>query len=545
MLIPSVASAHSGYGPEPSARDTDRLWDVCVIGSGASGAAVAATLRRAGLDVLILERGGYVGEETSYDDLLAAAEPAWVRQDNGTWACLGYPWTTCNVGGGTVFYGGVTFRHRSIDFDASALLGASEMPVAWPWTPTELSPYYDAIERIVGVSGAADADPGMPRDHPYPMDPVPISRAGVLIRDAAMRLGLHPFPTPLAIATRPYGGRPACDAVSECISHRCETGAKGDAFSVFLAPLLNAGGDGLRVLAGLRVDRLIRSGGSEVTAAACVREHSGREYRFRASHFVVACNAVQSAALLLRSADADAPSGLGNQNDVVGRGLCFKLSEYLVGFIRQQVTDTDRPHRSGIGPCSTISILDHYVAEDAPGGLGGLIYEAAPEQALHLGAGEQVLRLECIVPDEPRWQNRVRLDHRSGPPQVVMDYQPHPRDLARLEYLLRRGERILHEAGCSIVLREPSGWALGSGHLHGTARAGRDPATSATDPDGRLHGVPNVVVVDGALLPFPGAVNPTHTIQAVALRCTVRLLRSAFGIEINPADLGPSMVGGA
>lgn len=528
----------TGFGPEPSTADVDRLWDVCVIGSGAAGSVVAAALCRGGLDVLVLERGAYVDDTTSYDDLLGAAEPAWVRQDNGVWARIGYPWTTCNVGGGTVFYGGATFRHRPVDFDAGARLGATELPVRWPWTPEDLAVYYDAIERTVGVAGAL-GDPTMPRDHPYPMDPVWPSEAGKLIGASATRLGMRPFPTPLAVATRPYAGRPACDADRECMSHRCPIGAKGDAYSVFIAPLLDrdsAGTDGsgrLVLLAGVRVDRLDRSGTNEVTAAVGVREGTGRRYRFRARHFVVAANAVQSAALLLRSADAAAPTGLGDSSSLLGRGLCFKLSEYLIGYRRERV-NAGVSTRYGVGPFSTVSVLDHYVDDDAPGGLGGLIYEAAPEQMFHLGPGEHVLRLECMVPDEPRRQNRVRLEPQADPPEVVMDYQAHPRDLARLEYLVGAAERILREAGCAIVVREPSGWALGSSHLHGTCRAGANPATSVTDPDGRLHDVPNVTVADGSLLPFPGGVSPTHTIQAVALRCATRLLSTAFGVEVDP-----------
>lgn len=144
-----------------------------MIGSGASGATTAWLLANAGLSVAVVEQGRHVTEDVDYDDLLAESEAAWVRQENGTWGKVGYPWTTCNVGGGTVFYGGAFFRNRPVDFDPETALGTAELPLRWPWDATELDPYYTAIEQLVGVAGDTDADPTLPaRDAPYPLPPV-------------------------------------------------------------------------------------------------------------------------------------------------------------------------------------------------------------------------------------------------------------------------------------------------------------------------------------------------------------------------------------
>jgi paromamine 6'-oxidase/6'''-hydroxyneomycin C oxidase/2'-deamino-2'-hydroxyparomamine 6'-oxidase len=527
------------YGPEPAEPGGRVHADVCVIGSGASGSVVAAMLARAGLDVVVIEQGPYVDAETTYDDVVAASELAWIYRDYDVWEKIGWPWSTCNVGGGTVFYGGASFRHRAADHEADRYLGEGELPMRWPWSPAELDPFYTEVERMIGISGGG-GDPGLPPGHRYPLPPVPRSAAGQVIADAALRSGLHPFHTPLAIASREYDGRAACTFDNACISNRCEVGARGDAFTVFLGPLLRE--RAVRLYAGLRAIRLVSSGRTHVSAVQCVRVDTGHEFEIHARHVVLAANAIQSAALLLRSVDRYSPAGVGNHNDLVGRGLCMKLSEYVVAYRRAATgsgTVNGRPHKRpvGPGPYSTVAVTDYYVADDAPGGLGGLIMEAKDEAVFPLRPDEQILRLECLAPDEPRLANRVTLGRgrdAQGLPDIVLEYQASPRDLARLEYVIERAEELLRAAGGTQLRREPSLCYMGSGHLHGTCRSGEDPRTSVTNPSGRLHSVDNVTIVDGALLPFPGAVNPTLTIQAVALRTAHQLLREGF--DITPSE---------
>lgn len=527
------------YGPSPTEADLADAYDVCVVGSGASGAVTAWLLARAGLSVVVIEQGGHVTDEVSYDDLLAAAEPAWVRQENGTWGKIGYPWTTCNVGGGTVFFGGAFFRNRAVDFDPETVLGETELPLRWPWDGDELDPYYGAIEHLVGVAGDADADPTLPPGRrPYPMPPVARSAEGALLAEGAEALGWTPFPTPLALNSREYLGRAGCAADAPCICRACPVGAKGDA-TRFLDPAMRMG---VRLFAGMKAVRLHTDGGRSATELECVRMDTGKRYRIRAGKFVLCANAVQTAALLLRSTADRYPGGLGNTHDLVGRGLCFKLSEYLLGYRHAADSGPVRGVTMGLGPFSTCAVADLYEDPAAPGGIGGLLYEARPERPYRLRSNERLVRIEALVPDEPQPTNRVRLGSGTdahGVPDVVMDYQAHPRDLARLEYMMEQGARMLAAAGCSVTVREPSGWALGSCHLHGTCRMGMDPATSVTTPDGRLHDTDNVYVGDGAVLPFPGGANPTLTIQAVALRTAHRLLRGDYGIELELEERSP------
>jgi choline dehydrogenase-like flavoprotein len=515
------------YGDPPTPEQTAREYDVCIIGSGAAGSMAARELVDAGLEVLVLEQGPFVRHGVTYDELLRASEPAYGRMANGCWGLVGYPWSTCNVGGGTVFYGGASFRYRAVDFDASDHLPDADLPVKWPYGYEELAPFYDEVERILEVAADPSGDPTMPPNSQTGyLPPVPLSIPGELLWDAARRLGLHPFPTPMAIRTSDSSGGAACDRCGPCIEQACETGAKRDAFSAVIKPLLEH--PGFHLFAGMRAVELRRRCRDRVAEVQALRADSGEGFTFRARWFIVAANAIQSAALLLRSCDSWSPTGIGNEHDMVGRGLCFKLNEYVSGFVNSASGNEPAVRRGG--PFSTLTVLDHYQDDDCPTGLGGLIYESQHgfRYAMRRGAGE-VLRVECMLPDQPSRENRIHLARETdarGLPHIVIDYRAHPRDGARLEYMVERCCEILRAAGCNWLQREPTDYHLGSCHLHGTCRGSDDPRTGVLDRWSRVHTVDNLFVVDGAFMPFPSGLNPTLTIQAHALRTARHLAES-------------------
>ncbi|MBK7579789.1 MAG: GMC family oxidoreductase [Myxococcales bacterium] len=509
------------YGPPPPSDLGDRTFDVCIIGSGASGSVAADELARAGLEVVVVEQGPYVGPSTLFADVVHWAEPAYVRVFSGCFALQGNPWSSCNVGGGTVFFGGASFRYRRMDFDASRWLPAADLPVAFPYDYDELEPYYGELEQRIGVAADPAGDPTAP---PAPsaryLPPVAPSRAAEVLFAGARALGLRAFPTPLCINTVPYAGRAECANLTPCIEHRCERFAKGDAETIFLRPLLEAGS--LTLCAGLKAVRLERSARARVSSLVAVRVDTGQSYRISARRFVLAANAIQSAALLLRSADDLSPSGLGNDTDMVGRGLCFKISEWVDGFV-----DAGPDAANNDGPFSTFALTDHYLDAAAPSGLGGLIYEASFGHRFSLHRGLPV-RVECILADHPARDNRVLLSRdldAHGLPRIIMDYTPHPTDLARREHMVDRSMELLRAAGCRLLRREGKAPHFGGTHLHGGCRAGSDPATSVVDGWGRVHGLDNLFVIDGGFMPYPGGVNPTLTIQANALRAARNLAR--------------------
>jgi choline dehydrogenase-like flavoprotein len=477
--------------------DGDRLFDVCIVGSGASGAVVADCLVSRGLDVLLLEVGGRLRAGTTNPALDRTCEPAFARDDAGRWTRKGWPWTTSNLGGGTVFYGGASFRYTAFDFDPSADIRSDDLDVRWPFGAETLAPYYARIEERIGVSRP---EPSLP---------------GEYLWRGARALGYAPLPTPIAV------DRARCDRDSLCISHQCGRGAKGDAVRVFLAPLADAPNFTLRTFVKAVAFEQARAG--TVDRLRCVDLVRGVTHHYRARVFVVACNAIQSAALLLRSATPFARTGVGNEHDMVGRGLCMKLSEYASGAVEVAARELAEHPVGYRGPFSTISVLDHYRDAACPTGVGGLIYEAKHDDRAQLRGRRLVLRVEAIIADHPSRANRVRLAStrdRWGVPRIALDYKIDARDRARLGYMAGRSRALLEASGAapSTLRTEASNPTLGSTHLHGTCRAGADPRGSVVDRAGRVHSVDNLYVADGAFMPYPGGLNPTLTIQANALR---------------------------
>lgn len=507
---------------------SDQIWDVCVIGSGASGAVAAEQLAAAGLSVVVLEEGTWLSRSTSYRQVRAATEPALVRAPDGDWRPVGNSYTVRALGGGTVFYAGISFRYRDVDLDASPYISADALDPRWPITATDLRPWYDAIEARLGVARDHRADPLEPVAAPPPLPPHRPSPRGQVLARAGKQLGWQPFPTPLAINSLPGWTRPVCDRTSACTERRCTVGAKADVLTRILEPLVNV--EGVVVRTDAKVVRLIQMGQHRVGAVEWLDTQRRRRHRTSARAFLLAANAVQSAAILLRSTSRWAPDGLGNSSGLVGRGLSFKVSGYSEGRLLSPVElAPGAEHRNGMH--STVAFSDLYLDPACPTGLGGILYEANPVVDLPDEAN-RTLRVHYLAGDQPMATNRVSLDRSTdslGLARVRMEYRTHRADLHRLEHLATAAEELLRRAGATEVRRTASPYRTGSSHLHGTCRAGTDPRGSVVDPDGRLHDVDNVHVVDGSYLPFAGGVNPTLTIQANAMRISrlvARRLRS-------------------
>jgi choline dehydrogenase-like flavoprotein len=303
----------------------------------------------------------------------------------------------------------------------------------------------------------------------------------------------------------------------------CPTGAKGDAYERLLAPILGEPNFALRTR--LKALRLVERRRGQVSELVCKDLVSGQPERIRARLFVLAANAVQTSALLLRSRSEHSPAGLGNEHDMVGRGLCMKVGQNLTARLSRECARSIP--RAG-GRWSTVALSDYYLDHRCPTGLGGMIFETGPLDA-DGRADPLVLRVECLLGDQPLARNRVLADDSV----VTMDYRPHPIDLGRLAFVRERATELLVAAGAVDVTAEPLDFTLGSCHFHGTCRMGTNPRTSVCDPAGRLHTADNVVVSDGALMPYPGGVNPTLTSQALAHRVAQDL--RAQGVPHDPS----------
>jgi choline dehydrogenase-like flavoprotein len=509
-------------------------YDAVVIGSGFGGCMAALELVEAGWRVLMLERGGWVerGPHNWQGDGAFVRTPFYAADagydvDTGQGKPTTQNLCTC-VGGPSVFYGGASFRFREGDFAQGPLPGSG--PV-WPFGYAELEPYYARAESLLGVAGEAGADPTEPpRSAPYPQTARALSLAAQRIGAAARALGLHPFPIPLAI-NRTAGQGGVCQACTTCDTFACAISAKND-LAVRLLPRLLAAGMELR--SGAVVTRLHAAEG-RVERVEWVERESGQRHRAEAECVVLAAGALATPHLLLAS-------GLERHNPAghsVGRYLMRHCNAMTFGVFPGR-PDPEKAHHK------QLAIHDYYLGSREPGApagkLGNLQQIMGPQAALighvlpralswlaHLAElpASRLTGLLSIAEDEPRAQNRVRLDPSRvdayGLPRMVVEHQYTPRDLAARRFLVGRAKRILRRAGALFCIN----WQVSTfSHAVGTVRMGDDPQADPLDRDGRFRGLENLYVSDGSAFPTSAGVNPSLTIAANALRVG-RLLAGA------------------
>jgi len=478
-------------------------FDAVVVGSGPSGSIAARTLAEKGWRVAVLEYGGVVSPGALYRPHQEAYSKALTSPLGPP---DGNPWTACCVGGGMQFYCAITLRYRQADLSASRYL-STDLAIDWPITLEELEPHYEDIERLLGIGGA----------HGWPH--YPISQRGQLLCDAMQELGMQPKRLPLAI--RPPETEHGCNRCSACNELVCPTGAKASVLARQVLDDAHLPGT-ISVLHGCFVHRIETTHGGNAHALECFVPLTAERMRIPVERVIVCANAIQSAALMLRSASKHAPQGIGNEHGLVGRGLSFKISGYSVGQMKQSGADAEA-WTAHWGPHATVFTDAFYEHADVPCGLGGLIYDANFVMP-HKNAG--TLRLHYIAGEEPWSHNRVVLDEsvdRHGVPYIRFEYKNSANDRARIDFLADRADDVLRRLGARHIQREPRMHAKGSSHLHGTLRAGTNPATSVVDRGGKVHGFANIHVMDGSVMNFAGNSNPTHTIMANARRMALSL----------------------
>lgn len=485
--------------------------DVVVIGSGVGGGAVARQLAPTGARILILERGEHLPDEPERSDPEAVfiarryrTRELWRDETGRSYR----PGQYYQVGGHTKFYGTAMFRFRESDFaERSHEQGVSP---AWPVAYADLAPFYAEAERIFGVRGAAGIDPTEPPRAAFPHPPIPHEPMIARLADALAGQGLHPAPMPAAVDFGPGG---ACVRCGTCDAFACVRGAKGDAETRLIDPLLGRGNVALRT--GTKVTRLIAGEDGRIVAAEALS--GGVTIRIEAPLFVLSAGAVNSALILLRSADARYPDGLANRSGVVGRYL---MNHHLTGLM---ALDPFTPNDTRFPKTLTVNDFYHGLPGD-PAARGniqmlGKIREPMIRSALPRlprAVGRWLARHSTDVlamsEDPPVFENRVRPLGAEGA-EVVW----HPADFPAHDRFVRHVRGLLRGAGYPVVLRHGFGIESPS-HQCGTVRMGADPARSALDPLCRAWDHPNLYVVDAGFFPSSAALNPALTIAAQALR---------------------------
>ena len=520
---------------------TSNRYDVIIIGTGAGGGTLAYRLAPTGKRILLIERGDYVPKEKDNWSSRAVNVQAkyhttdvWTDKDGQPL----HPHTNYYVGGNTKFYGAALFRLREADF--GELRHAGGVSPAWPITYGELEPYYTEAERLYQVHGERGADPTEPwASAGYPHPAVSHEPRIQQLHDSLARRGLRPFHVPLGIMLdeeRPHASK--CIRCDTCDGFPCLVHAKSDAQVVCVEPALAH--PNVSMLTNARVTRLETSpSGREVSAV--IVERQGRTERYAADIVVSSCGAINSAALLLRSANERHPNGLANGSGVVGRHYMGHINSVLLA-----ISTTPNPTVFQ----KTLGVNDFYFGDDDFKYPMGHISFVGKLDAIALSAGAPPfvpnMTLDAIAhhsldfwltsEDLPDPDNRVTLD-RSG--EIVLSYTPnngdgHARLIRKLERLLQQLDGRMHLVPRNLFVGDRIPLA-GVAHQNGTIRFGQDPGSSALDPNCKAHEVDNLYVVDGSFFPSSGAVNPALTIMANALRVGDRIA-ARLGVGARVAE---------
>jgi choline dehydrogenase-like flavoprotein len=525
----------------------DASYDVIIVGSGAGGGTLALQLAPTGKRILLLERGDYLKRERDNWDPKAVfvdgkyqAKETWYDQKGAAF----HPGLHHVVGGNTKVYGGALYRLRAEDF--GELAHAEGVSPAWPVGYDVFEPYYSRAEALFHVHGLRGADPTEPwASGPYPYPPVRHEPRIQALSDALEKAGHHPYPQPLAILLDEVDGRVAphsacvrCDAFD---GFPCLTNGKADAQIICVDPALAY--PNVTLLTNAYVERLETDPSGRTVTGVHVTRHGEREV-YRGDIVVSAAGALSSALLMFRSWSEAHPNGLANGSDLVGRNYMRHNNSAFMAISREP-NDTVFQ--------KTLALSDFYFgADDYEFPLGEI-------QMIGKSHGEQVrsealpklldwfpewpfeqlarhsLDFWVMTEDLPKPENRITLD-RDG--RVILDMkptgdEPHRRLRAKLRNLLGAIDAHPHLLERSLYLGKdiPIG---GTAHQAGTMRFGSDPQTSVLDLNCRAHQLDNLYVVDAAFFPSIGAVNPTLTIIANALRVADHLaerLGATAGIE--------------
>jgi choline dehydrogenase-like flavoprotein len=511
---------------------TGNKFDIIIIGTGAGGGTLGFALARTGKRILFLERGDYVPrEKANWNSRFVNVEGQYNTKeewedDSGKPL---HPHTNYYVGGNTKFYGAALFRLRKEDFGEIRHHGG--ISPAWPISYDDLEPYYLKAEHLYRVHGERGVDPTEPpASGPYAYPPVSHEpRIGQLGDDFA-RLGLKPFHVPLGVQLDEKNRHTSkCIRCDTCDGFPCLIQAKSDAQVICVDPALEY--PNVTLLRNAFVERLETSSTGRQVTKVLVKREGGTE-SYSADIIVVSCGAINSAALLLRSAGDKHPYGLANSSGVVGRHYMGHVNSVLMAISKcpnpttfqktLAVNDFYFGSNEWAYPMGHISFVGKLDGETLKAGAPAV----APGWTLDLMA-KHSLDFWLTSEDLPDPANRVTLS-RDG--KIVLSYRPnneegHKRLIAKLETLMKAQSKCpAHGAECYQGLfarnlflgqRIP---LSGVAHQNGTIRFGRDPKTSALDVNCKAHDFDNLYVVDGSFFPSSGAVNPALTIMANALR---------------------------
>ncbi|MBW7904164.1 MAG: GMC family oxidoreductase [Phycisphaerae bacterium] len=499
-------------------------YDVIIIGAGAGGGTLARHLGPTGKRILMIERGTWLPRELDNWSTRAVVvdrkyetREVWKDKD-------GKPVHSnqhYNVGGNTKFWGAALFRFRERDFESHPTRDG--MTVEWPVKYDVFAPYYSQVERLFDVHGRRGVDPTEPYiDDDYPFAPIEHEPRVQEIADALKARGLHPFHLPVAIRRDDRNPHlSACIRCNTCDAFPCLLHAKADAETNAVVPALAS--RNVTLLTSARAMRLVTNpSGRSVAGVECLMEN-GRSTTFTGDIVVVSCGAINSARLLLMSADDRHPHGLANSSGQVGRNYMYHLLAWMWA-ITGKSHDTQFEKTLGVNdfywgekgyayPMGNIQNTGRVNAEMMRATLGkpvaGMTFEQMAERSTNWW---------IMTEDLPDPENRITLDGDT----IRVSYTENNRE--SFDRLCARWIDVLRGMECVDQVVSSTQYLSGkvpvSGVAHqcGTIRFGTDPKTSVLDVNCKAHDLDNLYVVDSSFYPSSAALNPTNTIMANALR---------------------------
>ena len=513
--------------------------DVLIIGAGASGAAMAWSLAETKMHIVCLEQGALMNPlayPSTGRDWEARSTSDFNSNPNVRGLKTDYPINEDNspikvanfngVGGGTVLYAGHFPRFHPSDFRVKSLDGVAD---DWPIDYNQIAPYYAENEKMTGVAGM-NGDPAYPSDNAQRLPPLPLGESGKVLAKGFNALGWHWWPSDTAIITEDYDGRAGCINLGAC-GAGCAQGAKGSADVTYWPHAQRAGVD-LRTRCRVRE---ITVGPDGMATGARYVTGAGEEKEIKAHVVVVACNGIGTPRLLLNSKSPQHPDGLANSSGLVGKNLMFHPYAWIQGMFEEATDGFAGPHK-------LMRSQEFYETDESRGYKRGYTLEIQrgmpPVRTAHTGLrhgripwGEghhdafrkmfnHCTGMVAVCEDLPEEHNTVTIDpvlkDSDGIPAPKIDYTLSENSKRMLQHGVDRASEILRAGGATDVYSE---WPIpyGGWHLMGTARMGKDPSRSVVNEWGRAHDCKNLFIIDGSIFVTSAGVNPTNTIQALAL----------------------------
>jgi choline dehydrogenase-like flavoprotein len=543
-------------------------YDVCIVGSGAGGGMAAYTLTKAGATVALIEAGPlWFSTEDSAMLQWAYQSPRRGRDTKqhqfggefdaglGGWDIEGEPYTTAPgsrfdwfrarmLGGRTNHWGRISLRFGPFDFRRKSLDGLGD---DWPITYEDLKPYYDRIDRLIGLFGSNENLPNEPNGIFLP-PPKPRCYE-LLVKQAADRLNITCIPSRLSIITRPVNGRMACHYCGQC-GRGCRTNANFSSPAVLLKPALQTGK--LTIIPNAMAREVMTDASGQATGVAYIDKTTGQDLLVRARVVVLAASALESARLLLNSRSARFPQGLANASGTVGKYITDTTGTDMAGFI-PRLADGIPHNEDGVGGMhlympwwldnKKLDFPRGYHIEMGGGrgmpsygfmggiqglpGAGGGYGKDLKQKYRHYygsvvgfsGRGEMIPNDDSYCEIDPDTVDRW------GIPVLRFHWKWSDHEIKQVKHMQDTFEALIHEMGGTLLWPKPGpdqdyGIAPGGRIIHelGATRMGNDPTTSVLNPFCQAWDVKNLFVADGGPFVSQADKNPTWTILALSMR---------------------------